>query len=63
MHEAIQAVVEAAVHGEDSSREAVEAAFAALMDGQVDPIDIAALLGHADPQPPPTIAGHLRNGR
>ena len=44
MHEAIQAVVEAAVHGEDSSREAVEAAFAALMDGEADPVDVAALL-------------------
>ena len=44
MHEAIQVVVEAAINGEDSSREAVEAAFAALMDGEADAVDVAALL-------------------
>ena len=44
MHEAIQVVVEAAINGEDSSREAVEAAFAALMDGESDAVDVAALL-------------------
>ena len=44
MHEAIQTVVEAAISGSNSSRDAVEAAFVALMDGEADPIDVAALL-------------------
>ena len=44
MHEAIQAVVEAAIDGEDSPRESVETAFAALMDGEADAVDVAALL-------------------
>ena len=39
MHEAIQAVVEAAIDGEDSPRESVETAFAALMDGEADAIE------------------------
>ena len=44
MHTAFQTVVEAAIAGNDSSREAVETAFAALMDGEADPVDVAALL-------------------
>ncbi len=44
MHPAIQPVVEAAIAGSDSSRELVETAFAALMDGEADPVDVGALL-------------------
>ena len=44
MHQSIATVVEAAIAGNDSSREDVQAAFSALMDGQADPIDVAALL-------------------
>ncbi len=44
MHHAIQPVVDAAILGEDTSPETVEQAFAVLMDGEADPVDIAALL-------------------
>ena len=44
MHESIQPVVTAAIAGSHSSREAGESAFAAIMDGEADPIDLAALL-------------------
>ena len=44
MHPAIQPVVEAAIAGSNSSRELVETAFAALMDGEADPVDVGALL-------------------
>ncbi|MDP7275070.1 MAG: anthranilate phosphoribosyltransferase [Planctomycetaceae bacterium] len=44
MHSAIQPVVAAAIQGQDTAAETVENAFAVLMDGDADPVDIAALL-------------------
>ncbi len=44
MHGAIGVVVERAIAGEDSTSDAVEQAFAAIMDGESEAVDTAALL-------------------
>lgn len=44
MHEHIAPVVDSALEGRDASAKNVEEAVAAIMDGEADPLDIAAML-------------------